>query len=230
MSSGPGNSGPLSAQLRAQAEPIWRRELEHPFVLGLGDGTLPVESFVYYLKQDYVFLIEYCRVFALACAKAADPGTMRDFAKLLSDTLGVEMALHRSYCSRFGLLPQELERTAAAPITLGYTNHLLAVAYGGGLAEIIAAILPCQWGYAEVGSALARKANRGTDPRYREWIETYASPDFAAGVETLRGLLDQMTQGWPKTATEPLQRHFLTSSRFEYLFWDMAYARAGWPL
>jgi thiaminase/transcriptional activator TenA len=230
MSCAQANSGLLSARLRAKAQPIWQRELEHPFVRGLGDGTLPVESFVYYLKQDYAFLVEYCRVFALACAKAADLSTMQNFAKLLNDTLKVEMELHRGYCSRFGLSPQELEKTIPAPLTLAYTNHLLAVAYSGGLAEIIAATLPCQWGYAEIGSALARDAKRGAEPRYHEWIQTYSSPDFVAGVAALRGLLDQMTQGWPTSITEPLERHFLTSSRFEYLFWDMAYTRASWPL
>jgi thiaminase/transcriptional activator TenA len=230
MSSDQACLGLLSARLRAKAEPIWQRELEHPFVLGLSNGTLPVESFIYYLRQDYLFLIEYCRVFALACAKASDAETMQLFARLLSDTLGVEMALHRRYCARFGISEHDLETTIAAPTTVGYSNHLLAVAYGAGLAEIIAAILPCQWGYAEIGSALARKTSAGAEPRYREWIETYASPDFAAGVEALRALLDRLTQGWPMSATEPLQRHFLTSSRFEYLFWEMCYARAGWPL
>jgi thiaminase/transcriptional activator TenA len=230
MSGNEASAEGFSAQLRTLAEPIWQRELEHPFVRGLGDGTLAVESFAYYLQQDYVFLIEYCRVFALASAKAADLGTMQSFAKLLGGTLEVEMALHRDYCSRFGLTPEMLERTIPSAITLGYTNHLLAVAYGGSLADIVAAILPCQWGYAEIGSVLARQANRGAETRYREWIKMYSSPEFIAGAQALRGLLDRMTRGWPPSATEPLKRHFLTSSRFEYLFWDMAYTRESWPL
>jgi thiaminase (transcriptional activator TenA) len=59
--------------IRAKAQAIWDRELKHPFVRGLGDGTLSIDRFRFYLAQDYVFLIEYCRVFALGAAKARPP-------------------------------------------------------------------------------------------------------------------------------------------------------------
>src|SRR5216684_4642351 len=89
--------------IRAKAQPIWDCELKHPFVRGLGDGTLPIERFRFYLAQDYVFLIEYCRVFALAAAKARDLQTIGVFAHLLDETLNTEMQLHRDYCRRLGI-------------------------------------------------------------------------------------------------------------------------------
>ncbi len=220
----------FTAALRTRAEPIWRRELEHPFVRGLGDGTLPLERFRFYLRQDYLFLIEYSRVFALAAAKAPDLATMQLFAGLLRDTLETEMALHRGYCARLGLSAAELEAAAIAPVTLGYTRHLLTVAYGGTLADIVAAVLPCQWGYAQIGDALARRGEPPGARFYSEWIRTYSSAEFAAGVEALRRLLDGMTEGWPRAALAPLESHFITSSRYEYLFWEMAYTQSDWPV
>ena len=95
-------------ELKAVSEGIWRRELEHPFVRGIGDGTLPPERFRFYLEQDYVFLIDYARVFALAVSKAPDLAAMSEFAKLCADTLGVEMELHRSACAEFGVTPGRL--------------------------------------------------------------------------------------------------------------------------
>jgi len=220
----------FSAELRKKAEIIWRRELEHPFVRGLGDGTLPIEHFRFYVRQDYLFLIDYCRVFALASAKAPDLAAMQVFSTLLHDTLFGEMQAHRDYCQRLEIAPEELERTTATPVTLGYTRHLLSVAHAGTLADIIAAILPCQWGYAEIGRTLAERGEPAGAPMYAEWIRTYASAEFAAGAERLRDMFDQITAGWPRAALAPLQTHFLTSSRYEYLFWEMAYQESDWPV
>src|ERR1700736_4273705 len=141
--------------IRIKAQPIWDRELKHPFVRGLGDATLPIERFRFYLVQDYVFLIEYCRVFALAAAKARDLQTIGVFTRLLDETLNSEMQLHRDYCRRLGITETDLEATAPAPITHAYTRHLLTVAYGGSIADIVATVLPCQLGYAEIATILA---------------------------------------------------------------------------
>src|SRR5229473_5537883 len=140
------------------------------FVRGLGDGTLPIDRFRFYLAQDYVFLIEYCRVFALGAAKARDLQTIEVFTRLLDETLNTEMQLHRDYCRRLGIAATELETTAPAPITHAYTRHLLTVAYSGSIAEIVATVLPCQLGYAEIGMALAGEDRGGANPKYAEWI------------------------------------------------------------
>ncbi len=220
----------FSHAIRAKARPIWDRELEHPFVRGLGDGTLPIERFRFYLAQDYVFLIEYCRVFALAAAKSRDLKTIGVFAHLLDETLNTEMQLHRDYCARLGIKEAELEAATPAPITHAYTRHLLTAAYSGSIAEIVAAVIPCQLGYAEIGTALARKGVGVVKSHYKEWIETYSSPEFLAGAEQLAGLLDQLTEGLPARELKPLESLFLTSSRYEYLFWEMSWSEAVWPV
>jgi thiaminase/transcriptional activator TenA len=220
----------FSASVRARAAEIWRRELEHPFVRGLGDGSLPQERFRFYLEQDYAFLIEYSRVFALASAKARDLATMELFAGLLTDTLKVEMQLHRDYCARLGISATDLEAALPAPVTHAYTRHLLTAAYAGTIADVVAAVLPCQLGYVEIASALAREGRGGGKSFYEHWIETYTSAGFVEGAERLSRLLDELTDGMPARTTEPLAELFLTSSRYEYLFWEMAWRRQGWPV
>ena len=118
----------VSDTLRQRADRVWRRIITHPFVRGLGDGSLPLDRFTFFLRQDYLFLIDYSRVLAIASAKAPDLDGMTRFADLMHATLTSEMALHREYCAGFGISPQQLERTRVAPGTSAYTRYLLSVA------------------------------------------------------------------------------------------------------
>src|SRR5829696_390364 len=131
---------PFSEHLRALAEPTWAAQFAHPFVLGIGAGTLPIEPFKFWVRQDYLFLIEYCRLFALAAARAPDLDTIRRFAELLTATVNDEMALHRAFAAEFGMTPEDLERETMAPTTRGYTDFLLRTAALGDFMELAAAL------------------------------------------------------------------------------------------
>ncbi len=218
----------FASHLRRLAEPIWSAELEHPFVSGLGDGSLPVERFRFYLAQDYVFLLAYCKVFALATAASHDEATMRRFAGLLDATLNTEMDLHRDYAGRFGLSAEEMEATEPAPTCHAYTRHLLYTAKAGTLADIAAAILPCMWGYFEIGSTLKARGLPDAQPLYHPWIEMYASEEFGQLAEECRGLLDTLVEGYPSRELKRLEPIFLTSSRYEHAFWEMAWTQEAW--
>ena len=127
--------------------------------------------------QDYVFLIDYCRVLALAVAKADDPRDHGALCALLHATLHTEMALHRDFAAQFGIRVAELEATAA-PSTRSYTQHLLTAAYAGSLSEITAALLPCMWDYSDIGQRLAAQGMPASQPLYSEWIRMYAAPSL----------------------------------------------------
>jgi thiaminase (transcriptional activator TenA) len=220
----------FSQDLRDRAAPIWSASLDHPFVRGIGDGTLPVEKFRFYIRQDYVFLIEFSRVLALAAARATDLDVMSHYASLLATTLNGEMELHRGYCERFGIARDELEATAAAPTTHAYTRHLLHMAESGSLAEITASLIPCQAGYAEIGRELAVRGEPVSQPLYGEWIRMYASPEMQAIVAWACGLLDRLGADTGDAERERIAEVYLTSSRYEYMFWEMAYRMEQWPI
>ena len=220
----------FSELLRKKAQPIWHKTVQHPFVRGIGDGTLAVEKFKFYIRQDYFFLIEYGRVLALATAKGSDLATMGKFAELLHATLHTEMALHRSYAEKFGISRTELEETKPAPTAVAYTRHLLHVAALGSLGEIVASLLPCQWGYCEIGSTLAKQGEPVHQPLYGEWIRTYASPEFAALAQWLRTLLDSMGEEAGAPERVRMEEYFLLSARYEHAFWDMSWRMEAWPV
>jgi len=219
----------FSDRLYRLAQPVWQAQHNHPFVRGIGDGTMELEKFKFWVRQDYLFLIDYARLLALAVARAPDLPTMRRFADLVQTTLNVEMDLHRSYAAEFGISLEELEAEEKAPNTQGYTDFLLRVAAVGDFGELLAALLPCMWGFSDIGQRLAQ-GPRPNDERYARWIDMYSSAEFAELASWCCELVDRVAAGLPEEALRRMEGAFITSSRYEYLFWEMAWRREGWPV
>jgi thiaminase/transcriptional activator TenA len=166
--------------------------LEHRFVRGLADGSLPPESFRSYVAQDAFFLESFARAYALALAHSEDALGMRDFAELISGAIE-ELELHEGYAERWGV---SLEGVEPVEATLAYTNFLLATASLGGVGETCAAMTPCMRLYAFLGQSLAEEGH-GEDNPYSEWIRTYADPEFEALAAKLETLLDRYATDAP---------------------------------
>lgn len=216
--------------LKDRASVVWEKEHQHPFVVELGLGTLPLEKFQWYMKQDYVFLIDFSRVIAMAVAKAETLESMGWFAKLLDETLNTEMSLHVSFCEDFEITKDDLLATRPSPTTLAYTSHMLAYAHSGTIAEVVAALLPCSWGYAEIGQALEARGKPANQPLYCRWIEMYNSPEFGELADWLRSFMDKTASGLSKQQQERIADIFIMNSKYEYLFWDAAYRMEEWPV
>lgn len=217
----------LTDELRQKAEPIWQAQIDHPFIRGIAEGTLDVEKFRFWVKQDYVYLVEFCRLLAHTAARSPDLATMTRLVDVLQATLRTEMDLHRSYAAEFGISPEELEAEPKAPTTQAYTDFLVRKAVTGDLPEAVAALLPCIWGFSEIGRRLAREP-RPQDERYAKWIDMYASEEFAELAAWGRDLLDRLAEGLPESPRRAAEEAFLTSSRFEWLFWEMGWRLERW--
>ena len=216
--------------IEQRTQPLRQAILAHPFVTGVGDGTLDVAKFKHYVTQDYAYLIDYSRVLALGAARATDLETMGWFAKLVGVALNVEMDLHRSYCAEFGITPQELEATEPAPTTIAYTSFLLKTAHQGSFGELVASLLPCQWGYWEIGDHLSRQGMPASAPLYCQWIQMYANPEFAQLAREIRDLADRLGAQAGALELAAMGEAYVTSLRFEHSFWDMAYNLEHWQL
>lgn len=218
---------PVSDDLRRLAEPIWTAQLAHPFVQGIGDGTLDVATFGLWLKQDYLFLIDYARAMGYAAARAPDLETMRGFATVMHETLHVEMELHRSYVDEFGITAEDLAQEPTLPTTQAYANFLVRTAATADFVEMAAAVLPCMWGYSELGRALAEQG-LPAEERYARWITLYAAEEFAQLAQWCRAIVDTAAEGLSDAALRRVEDAFLTSSRYELAFWDMAWMGESW--
>jgi thiaminase/transcriptional activator TenA len=219
----------LTAQLRQAAQPLWDRQREHPFVVALGNGTLPRDRFEFYIRQDARFLGELTRIFAYAVTKSGDLGDMEEFGKLLLNTLTVERALHDEYARTFGVTPEEMAATPMAPTNYAYTRHLLAIAANGTLAEVVTSTMPCALIYAEVGQHLVAGSPPAPEHPYVDWLSTYASPDFDAVGIWLTNWLDTHAEALRPEEIARLRDIFVTSTRYEWLFWQMAWTLEEWP-
>jgi thiaminase/transcriptional activator TenA len=219
----------FTERLHQKAARIWEAQHQHPFVRGIGDGTLSLERFKFWLQQDYLFLIEYARILALAAARSPGLETMTRFVTLLKETVETEMNLHRTYAGEFGIRREELERELPAPTTRGYTDFLLRVAATADFAELASALLPCMWAFSEIGRRLAAQPTP-SDQRYAKWIVMYSSREFAELAQWCCDLVDSLAAGLPERDLRKLEVAFLTSSRYELQFWEMAWKMERWPI
>lgn len=220
----------FSNHLRKLATPIWDAQLIHPFVVALGKGTLPERKFKYYILQDARFLGDLARVFSAGALKAPDSESALRLTKLAEETIVVERSLHEGYGSRWKMTATQMTAVPMAPTNYAYTRHMLAVAQSGSAAEITVVALPCAWVYCVIGHHLLKKGLPAKNHPYRDWLMLYASPEFAEVQQWMRKKVDQ----WATTAgTEERRRmeeSFIISSRYEWMFWEMAWNEEQWPV
>jgi thiaminase/transcriptional activator TenA len=220
----------FSDHLRQLAKSCWDAQLSHPFVVALGNGTLPERKFKYYILQDARFIGDLARVFAAGSMKAPDSESALRLAKLAEETITVERSLHENYGKRWKMTAKQMSSVPMAPTTYAYTRHMLAVAASGTAAEITVVALPCAWIYCVVGRHLLKNGSPSKDHPYRDWLMLYASPEFAEVQRWMRKKVDQ----WGKTAGKEEKRRmeesFVISSRYEWMFWEMAWKEEKWPV
>lgn len=173
----------LSGQLWAANTDLAADVLAHPFVRGIGDGSLPRPLFAGYVAQDAFFLESFARAYALALARSHDTATLLTLADLLTG-VRQELGLHASYAGEWGI---DMAGVQPLPATLAYTEFLLATACSRGLDEIFAAMTPCMRLYAWLGSSL----DANTAGPYAQWVQTYADPAFEETARSLERLLDE---------------------------------------
>jgi thiaminase/transcriptional activator TenA len=217
-----------TTRLWRSTEPIFGAILEHPFLTGLTDGTLPPSAFAYYLAQDAHYLRDYARALAIVGAKAPTHAEAAMFGRHAAETAEVELALHETLLPQLGIDPAELDAIPASPTTTAYTSYLLASGYGGSFAEGLAAVLPCYWIYQRVGEALVARGS--PDPRYQRWIDTYAGEAFAETVAQVLAVADRAGTDLGAAEERRAHRHFVATARYEWMFWDAAWREERWPL
>jgi thiaminase/transcriptional activator TenA len=186
--------------------------LAHPFIRGLGDGSLGRDVFAGYVAQDAFFLESFARAYALALARSSDTPTLLALAALIAG-VGDELGLHGSYAARWGI---DMAGVVPAPQTLAYTDFLLATAATCGLSETFAAMTPCMRLYAWLGASLDADAAG----QYAEWVQTYADPGFGDLASKLEGLLDQHGDDSPAVSTA-----YRRAMHLEVEFFDSALPR-----
>ncbi len=213
----------LFEHLKNTTQNAWQGYIRHPFVQQLEQGTLPKQAFQFYLKQDYLFLLNFGRAWALAAFKADTLDQLRGASHTLDVIINTEIKLHVQYCKDWGISEKEAQQVAEHPSNVAYTRFALDCGQRGDLLNLYAAMSPCVMGYGEIGKQLEKSKN--SNP-YQSWIEMYASDDFqslcthhAQGMQVIAEQKGVTSPQDPRFAQ--LAEQFETSTIMEQAFWQM---------
>lgn len=217
----------FSDELLEEGTEIWAAQFDHPFVTELADGELDEQVFRHWIKQNYQYLPDYARIYALAGTKARRESTMQTFLDTADTILNEEMDLHRSFAADYGVSRKQLEAAEMSPTCVAYTNHLIRTAYDRPLPVIAASLFPCMQGFLDIAEYMNDRAER--EHKYTPFIDLYTGEEFRTATADLRATIDELGDRHPGYHDE-MRKSFRTSARLEHQFWEMAYTLETWEL
>ncbi|GGF20535.1 thiaminase II [Echinicola rosea] len=205
--------------------PLYDKIIYMPFNQELQKGTLPKETFKFYMTQDAFYLGEFGKALSTISGRLNDLDKVLAFSEFAAGAIVVERALHESYFKELGL-PDEVD---PSPSCLLYTNYIRNQAGFANIEKAAAAILPCFWIYKEVGDHIYAQQD-GSDNPYKNWIDTYAGEEFATSVAKALEITDQLAEKASPELREEMFEAFEMASKLEWMFWDSAYRLEKWPV
>ena len=214
----------FSDELRTAAAPIWEKIFKHPFLVAIKNGSLPIETFRYYLTQDYLYLEGFARTVAMALAKAPDSETLEELSHRVLTP--VERPLHHKLLSEAEVTLSSIYEAGPSPTNTAYVNHMIKTASLYGLGPTAAALLPCPWTY----HLLKDEVGASDHPLYSQWTEFYVAGFLENSVAAWRKFVDQAALTAGPGELNDMRRAFITSSQYEYMFWEAALSRESWPI
>lgn len=213
---------PVSERLLQDSADIWQEYNQHPFVRGIQDGTLSKDRFRFYMIQDYLYLEEYAKAFAVGVAKAKSIPVAMLFAKYIPVMTG-ELNVHEGYLARLNVTQEEIDSARRSLDNVSYTSYMLRVAYEEGEAEILAAILSCAYSYQVIAEKILQNNPKADqDPFYGDWVRGYSDAGYAEANVELIDALNRLTKDYNEEQIAHLSDIFRICSRYELAFWEMS--------
>ncbi|RSL75073.1 hypothetical protein CEP51_011207 [Fusarium floridanum] len=206
---------------RPDVRDVWRDFVYHPFVMAIGDGTLPLESFKGYIVQDYLYLIHFSRANALAAYKVQNVDDISRATEIVQHIMH-ELKLHTSYCESFGISLAEIQATEEKQACTAYTRYVLDIGQNGDWLGLQVALAPCLLGYGAVARMLRdHKDTVRENNTYWAWIKNYNEDDYTQAVRLGSELLEKHLQLQSPSRIEELVQIFVKGLKLEIGFWDM---------
>jgi len=213
----------FTEQLWSETGHIRKAIEEHPFVVGLGDGTLSEDRFGYYMTQDALYLAEYSRVLATCASQAVAAAEVEFWSRSSVTAITAERELH-------GRFVGDLDLARRSPTCTAYTSYLRGLGATGSYACLVTGVLPCFWIYQHVGTRLLQLAGDLTGHPYAAWVSLYSDPSFAESVTTARRVVDRAARRVTPPEQARMHEAFATCTRYEWMFWDAAWRMEDWPV
>jgi thiaminase/transcriptional activator TenA len=217
----------VSEKLQKDTEQVWNKIVEHPFVVELYQGSLPMEKFKMYILQDYAYLVDAIKNFSIIASRAQSVEVMRETVEIAHLEATGEFQGYEDFLHTLGYTLDDAMQVEPFPVNISYRSFLLTTSSLRSSQEALVSVLPCFWSYNDIAlyhrDALARNSNQ----IYVDWASAYLSKDYAQLVEKLKRLVDRVCDDFPY---EKLKPFFLMASRYEYMYWDSVYTAESWPV
>ena len=210
----------ITKKLIKNSKPYWDSYIKHEFVQKLANGTLGIENFQHYLKQDYIYLFHYSRAFALAMYKSENFEQM-NFSKNALNSILDEIQLHINYCKEFGIDEESIYEQKESPACIAYTRYVLDSGSSGDLTHLYAGLIPCFVGYAKVADYIIENNLSGANNPYQSWIDMYSSKEYQEAANNATHFFETLCKDLSKKQMEKVQDIFTTATRMEISFWQM---------
>lgn len=217
----------ISNRLRKEADSIWARIFEHPFVVELYQGNLPLEKFEFYILQDYHYLIAAMRNFSIIASKAPTVAAMREVIDILNLEATSEFDGYEELLERLGYTLTDAAEIDPIPISVSYSSFLLSTSSLKSYAEAVAAVLPCFWSYAELADHHKESIKTNNIQLYKDWGNVYLTDSYLSLVKKIQNLVNKAGE---ECSYGKLKSVFMAASKYEFMFWEAVYNKQEWPV
>ncbi len=210
--------------------PVYQEICRHPFIEELKQGVLERAKFIFYMRQDALYIADFGRVLAGIAAKLENAGDRQLYLHFATQTVEVETALHEKFLGNFAAAQsQDPENSRPSPSCLLYSSYMYAQLANRAVEVAMATVLPCFWIYHEVGHYVVQTQSRDDNP-YQDWIDTYGGEAFGRSVAQAIELTDGAALECGASRRAEMTAAFVTAAKMEWLFWDSAYRREQWKI
>lgn len=199
---------------------IWEEYINHEFVRQLENATLPSENFIFYLKQDYIYLINYAKCYARLAINAKTSTELRFAMKFQNYIVEGEMQLHQEIL-KLGIDAKNFSDFDESILNMAYSRYMLSVGESGDFLDMLIALAACAVGYGVIGKNI--KERLGDIPSshpYKAWIDTYSSDEFLREVDEFITFVDSYSDMVNESKFTRLSEIFGNVTRLEVGFWQ----------
>ncbi|MBZ7938310.1 TenA family protein [Campylobacter sp. W0014] len=211
----------LFQKLIKENSQIWDEYIRHNFIKQLENETLSKEQFLFYLKQDYIYLINYSKCYARLALNANTLEELRFAIKFQNYTLEGELELHKSILE-LGINASHFNEKDESLINIAYSRYILSIGENGDFLDMLIALSACAIGYGYIGNEIYKNISKEKlqNHLYKEWILTYLSQEFQATVKEFEDFVNSYSNQISEEKFKKLNSIFHNVVRLEIAFWE----------
>jgi len=217
------------SQLKNDVSDYFLLQSKKPFLQEILKGNLSDERYIYWVRVDYVYLINFSKILALGISKGKTIEEMKVMNEYLNWILNEEMSLHVDHAKKNGISENELFNCEMGPIKYSYTRHENNCANAGDLGILISGILACIVGWQVVSKILLGGETVSDNNKYNGWLTMYSEDKILQEhTNKILKIFNSYAANGNEEYRDILKKNFLLGVKYETMCWDAYYNMEVW--